>query len=476
MPPARAILKRLAGSWLNRHRLTVTEFIHSPHELERFEATGTAYQHAIQRMAVTLAAKSKTPVVQIIKALNDLVDEATKRVCIDDQRGLFPIVNAEKLAEMAVALADDPNARYIFSGSLAKCLAGCKTWNDKLLKLLALRAHAPKEEPGRALFLGLTDTVAAEMAGDESVLIQLFGVEMDFGQRLLIAIEVVQGQTDANSEATAPGLRLLAKHFAHGGLADARLAVASFILSECKGTKRLCPSSMDEELMAFRHVVDKLSAVRTEYLNPADLSAAFVERSKQFVTQEALSQFIVAGMSPDEKLEALLTIGENIEGAAHKRALAPFALAFLNAPNLDETFAAGSPGILRIKRAADLQKRVLCAGFPEAQRDKMAEILDGFADRIEKRGSFFAGLEARMADPAERVDTYLRMFAGGIFTKGKLTRRARDALLASLSASGFLTNYTMGQTKNAQSLVMELISQLEPIGISPIECLRALIP
>ena len=100
----------------------------------------------------------------------------------------------------------------------------------------------------------------------------------------------------------------MARHFADGELADARLAVASFILSECKGTKRLCPTSLDDELMAFRHVVDKLTATTTEYLNPDDLNAAFVERSKQFVTQEALSQFIVAGMTPDEKLECLLTI------------------------------------------------------------------------------------------------------------------------------------------------------------------------
>ncbi|MGA7712148.1 MAG: hypothetical protein WCA81_09615 [Rhizomicrobium sp.] len=475
LPPARAMLKRLAGNWLNHHRLTVTEFIHSPHELERFEATGTAYQHAIQRMAVTLAAKSKTPVVEIIRALNDLADQATKRVCIDEQRGLFPAVKAEKLAEMAEALADDPNARYILNGSLAKSLAA-KTWNDKLLKALALRAHAPKEGPGRALFLSLTDTIVAEIVGDESVLIELFGAEMDFGQRLLTAIDIFQGQIGAPPDETTTGLQLMARHFADGELADARLAVASFILSECKGTKRLCPTSLDDELMAFRHVVDKLTAATTEYLNPDDLNAAFVERSKQFVTQEALSQFIVAGMTPDEKLECLLTIGENIKGAANKRALAPFALAFLRTPNLEENFAKGTPGILRIKCAADLQKRVLCAGFPDAQRDKTSEILDDFADRIEAKGNFFAGLEARMADPVERVDTYLRMFATGMFTEGKLMRKARGALLTALSTPNFLTNYTMGKAKDAQSQVFGLISQLEPIGISPIECLRALIP
>src|SRR5947208_1650981 len=87
--PARETLNRLLSEWLNHYCLTVTEFIHSATALQKFESAGTTYQHATQRMAVTLASKTKIPVVQIIKALNTLIGAAMTRVYVDERRGLF---------------------------------------------------------------------------------------------------------------------------------------------------------------------------------------------------------------------------------------------------------------------------------------------------------------------------------------------------------------------------------------------------
>jgi hypothetical protein len=67
---------RMAG----RQRLTVTELIHSAAALEKFEATGTTYQHAIQKIAVAQAADSETSVAQIVKQLNELCTTAIHRV------------------------------------------------------------------------------------------------------------------------------------------------------------------------------------------------------------------------------------------------------------------------------------------------------------------------------------------------------------------------------------------------------------
>ena len=44
--------------------------------LEKLEATGTLYQHAIQKIAVAQAASTTTPVQQIIKSLNELTTQA----------------------------------------------------------------------------------------------------------------------------------------------------------------------------------------------------------------------------------------------------------------------------------------------------------------------------------------------------------------------------------------------------------------
>ena len=93
---ARATMARLLGDYLARQKLTVTELIHRADALEKFEATGTVYQHAIQKIAVAQAASTKMPVQQIIKDLNELVTKAINRVYRDERRNHFPGPQARK--------------------------------------------------------------------------------------------------------------------------------------------------------------------------------------------------------------------------------------------------------------------------------------------------------------------------------------------------------------------------------------------
>src|SRR5262249_47260922 len=65
---ARATMSRLLSDYLARNKITITELIHRADMLEKLEATGTLYQHAIQKVAVAQAANSSTPVQQIVKS------------------------------------------------------------------------------------------------------------------------------------------------------------------------------------------------------------------------------------------------------------------------------------------------------------------------------------------------------------------------------------------------------------------------
>ena len=91
---ARATIRRLMPDFLARNKITVTELIHRADMLEKLEATGTLYQHAIQKVAVAQAASTTTTrVQQIVKSLNDeLVTQATQREFIATrERACFPI-------------------------------------------------------------------------------------------------------------------------------------------------------------------------------------------------------------------------------------------------------------------------------------------------------------------------------------------------------------------------------------------------
>ncbi len=129
---ARATMARLLGDYLARQKLTVTELIHRADALEKFEATGTIYQHAVQKIAVAQASSTKKPVQQIIKDLNELATKAIGRVYRDDRKGYFPEVATGKFSALADKLASDGDGAYVLNGALAKHLADAKGWDEKL--------------------------------------------------------------------------------------------------------------------------------------------------------------------------------------------------------------------------------------------------------------------------------------------------------------------------------------------------------
>ena len=114
---ARQTMMRLLVDFLARNKITITELIHRADMLDKLEATGTLYQHAVQKIAVAQAASGATPVQQIVKNLNELTTQATQRVYRDQRKGLFPNPRADQFAELATKLAGQGDAAYLFNRS-----------------------------------------------------------------------------------------------------------------------------------------------------------------------------------------------------------------------------------------------------------------------------------------------------------------------------------------------------------------------
>jgi negative regulator of replication initiation len=469
-PSAQRAIGRLLDDWLRHECLTVMEFTHSAAALQRFESVGTAYQHAVQRMAVTWAGRSKAPVVEIVRALTALTAAAMQRVYADDRGGMFPQLDADGLVRYADGRGGDPAVRYALGGILAKYLAPAATWDAKLQSVIDLRDRAG--DGGAAVLVEVTESLAAEIVDDTTIFVELLGPERDFGDQLSVASRVSKGI--ATGDGVAEGLKALARHFAKDEFSEARAAVTRFVLEGCKSARRLRPQSLSEELDAFRALTRELRLMHRCGLRADDISVALAQRSTRFVSHQALTLFTAAARTADDKLDRLLALEKDIEGAANKRAVAQVAVAVLNGRDPDAEFAAGIPGVQRLRRAAELQRRVQRSGFQDADREKMVGLLDAIAVRIESEGRFIAGLRTRLPASCERVDMYLKLFGAGVFTEGLLAIKARRAVLAALADPGFVTGYMEDKTESRSAALKELVARLKAIGISPEESVRAM--
>jgi hypothetical protein len=477
---ARMTMTRILGEWLGRQKLTVTELIHSASSLEKFEATGTTFQHAIQKVAVAQAADSESSVSQIVKQLNELCTTAVHRVYKDERRHLFPEIEAGQFGPLAAKLGAQGDARYVLNGALTKYLAPAKSWDLKLQRLLVLMQELPPDGPGRALLLTAVDTLVAEMLNGSAALADLLGHNRDLGHALMNLVELFLGTIVNTAEGAGHGINDLARSFAKDELPEARAAIAGRILAELKGMKRLCPNSLEEEFKMLRKLGNQLVRGQGKYLSNQDLIGAFTERSRRLVTQEPLQQFMQACKSSDEKLEQLLVVEENIVGAENKRTLSTFMVPIITSNNFEDQLCAGAPTPQRLRRVAELQERVLRSGFQDVQKNQIAVALDAAAQRIEARTKFLSSIETRIANPIERAQTLLKLCAAGVFTQGDLMMKAKRLLMASLAKPGFLSTYIAQLEKERRTgvdrdvVMADLATQLQGIGIAPEDAMRAL--
>ncbi|MBA2589645.1 MAG: hypothetical protein H0U98_13600 [Alphaproteobacteria bacterium] len=467
---ARQTMSRLLTDFLSRNKVTITELIHRADMLEKLEATGTTYQHAIQKVAVAQAANTTTPVQQIVKSLNELTTQAFHRVYRDQRKGLFPDPAADQFAELAAKLAGQGDAAYIFNGALARHLKDAKGWDNKVLMLITIMEKPPTEEAPRKLVLSSIDAILAEILGGSAALHELMGRSENLGQALNQLVTLFLGKMPEDSNAGG-GLAALTHHFAADDLPEARTAVASRVVAEFKSNKRLCPDFMVEELKTLRAMANRIVMGVGKYLSHEDLIAAFTLRSKRLVANEAMGQHI-GEAAPEDKIERILFVEDNIIGAENKRQLSTYVMPVVNSAAFENYFQNPKmPLVQRLQKLAQLQSRVRRSGFIDVTREEIAAKMDSLAVQMEARGKLFDSIEARTSNPVEKTQTLLKLATGGILTEGQLSTKARELILGHMSRPGFLTGYMAAQAKDGaapdrEKIMAELVETLGKAGIT----------
>ncbi|MBI1329110.1 MAG: hypothetical protein GC166_04305 [Alphaproteobacteria bacterium] len=470
---ARATIARLLGEYLARQKLTVIELIHRADALEKFEATGTVYQHAIQKIAVAQASSTTTPVQQIVKSLNELVTKSIHRVYRDAKRDYFPKTVAGKFSALAQKMAADSDGLYRLNGSLAVYLRDAKGWDEKLTRLLGTLSEAQTldDGPAKDLLLSAVDAIISELLSGSAALHELIGQSENLSEALSRLVSLFLGQP---VDGASDGVGALTKQFANDALPDSRIALANRILAELKSVKRLCPNSLTDELKSLRRIANRLVMGIGKYMRHEDLIAAFTLRSKRIVTHENIGAHLAEAAQPDEKLERLLFVEENIIGVENKRHLASFVMPVITATAFESFFLASKlPSLERLSRLGELQTRVRRAGFQDKEKADISDLLDRLASEIETRSKLFESIESRPVSHVEKAIALLRLSTSGALTEGRVSHRARALILSHLGKPGFLSGYAQHMAKfrpdqkaDSQAAMTELVQTLEKAGIT----------
>jgi hypothetical protein len=471
---ARSTMARLLTDFLSRQKITVTELIHRGDLLEEFEATGTLYQHAVQKIAVAQASSTTTPVTQIVKTLNDLVTKAIQRVYRDERRNYFPDVKLEAFGALAQKLAADADGAYVFNAAIARQLRDAKGWDEKVFRLLTIVKQAPEDGPARQLIFASVDHIIAEILSGSAALHELVASGQNLGTMLASLVNLFLGKEPEGAASEREGLAALTKNFAADDLPAARTAIANRIVAEIKSVKRLCPDSLVDELKTLRRIANSVVLGVGKYMSHEDLIAAFTLRSKRLVTHEALTAHLADAATPDEKVDRILFVEENVIGVENKRQLSAFLLPLVTAMPFENYFLNPKLPILsRLQRLASLQTRVRRSSMQETQRDEIAAAMDKVAFEAEARAKLLEAIEARATSNVDKAVSILRLITSNTFTEGRLSARARELVTRHIGKPGFLNGYAAhlatapgAEMPTAEAAMADLTDTLAKAGIT----------
>lgn len=442
---ARATLMQLLGETLARWKLTVIELIHRADMLEKLEATGTLYQHAVQKVAVARAADGGESVVQIVRKLNELCERAMARVYKDERAGRLRPAPPTGILDFAAACAREADGDYLLRAGLAKALAPHAGWAAKLAAVLAYVPEAAgRDEAAAVSVMTAIDDLVAEIVSGGAAINELLGPRDTLGAALVAMAELFAGK-EPPPPAT-PGLAALARAFAENTLPAARTAIASRILAELKGQRRLAPESLDAEVAMLRALAFRLVLGQSNLMTGADIGAAVTIRSKRLVTSEAVEEFIGAGRDPAERIERLLQLEENVLGGENKRRLAGFLAPLLAAYPTEAHFLDARTGLrARLDRLAGLQRRVLRSGFQPREKSACAERLDALAVMVLEKQGGLAALMPKAAGAGARLAAAAELLQRSCVTEGRLSAAVRAYGLALLKDAAAVKAYLAGR-------------------------------
>jgi hypothetical protein len=453
----RATLIRLCGDTLARWRVTAYEFLHRPDLVERFEAAGNLYQHAVQKLALAQARPGAGDVPKTMRALFELCERGAKRLYKEDRAGRIPALDtAARVVAYADSCGDAGDGPFRIGLALARYLAAHEDWSAKTLAILAVVEHGTGQTVTLAKAI---DAVAAETVSSASAVQALLGPQAGLDQALLAMANLYLGRTAPDA---TPGYAALARAFAANGLPEARTAVARRVLAEISSPKRLAQST-EEELKALKAITLRLVMGPPVLMPHEDIVTAVTIRSKRYVLHESILAWLDGERDAGRRIERLLALEENVVGGENKRRIWDVIDPILKGQDLEAALTGHKDGpIAGLLRIGDLARRFVAASLPEANKQQALGVLDRLAAKIGASQGFAARTGSGKATDACRALAE-GLAAGGLQNLPKIRGQlmtlllpfALDGSLKALLAASLAARKTPEPEKAAEALLIK---------------------
>ncbi len=434
-PAARDTLRRVLSGWLERNQAVPMELLHRADLIEDLDGSDTDLQHAIQKVALARASQTDASVHAYVRLITDLVEKGVSQAR-KEAKAAKQSPKGKSFADIASKIHSDGAPEKRLRKAIAEQLSDARDFGSKAKLILQMHRDLPDDPEARAFAARETDNFLAEILSFDGGLRGVIGDSSDLGDQVTRMTAVYEGKPQSEDLLEAPDTcRELAESFANKGFPSSHIEIAKRILDALRAPKRFKPDSVMEEITLARKLAQRLIVASGPNLHPDSLVDAFTYRSAKFLAPEVIDEVLAGANDPEEQLERLFQIEDNIVGDQNKTKLAAYIRARLGGPQAESHFVrnAGQP-LERLSRLAALQKRALKGTFPEDAKAELAASFDAMGMKILDETKIFSRLANTSRPPLESARALLKLATSGVLPKGQCCETARSQALRLLSS------------------------------------------
>lgn len=436
---SRATINRLLRRYFEQEILTPCEVMYNYQNLRKLMYHDTLLPSAVDRVGTIHAKATEGNHLDAINQLHGAIDQLAARAREVEKISL-PQFEDATIAEVRreiqnLRLAEDTD--FLTMVALTRELSTSRNWIAKLDLALKVKGDE-RDEDARAMI----DGIVADILGSPTALKDLLGASRNFGEAVMLHIDLAMGRAKGNRGAADDVLQLLNPLFGSGLLPVAQNALFDYVVREIKSPNAL--QRHEGEYDVLTGILDRLVSEKGVVYG-APMVEALAERGARLrnvggsrALIEGVGE-IVNRLEPNwKKLAFLVAVGNSgcVEDFADELAdLTSKTVADMRALRaFCDPSAKPREKMALVSRMND---EVLKSGLPEELRQKVSARLDKALSDYLVREKVIERIDNPSLHLRKRAYMLVKFCSSGVLIEGESAKMARKRVVGYLKQPNF---------------------------------------
>jgi len=462
-PHARETIRRVLSSWLERVSCIPMELLHRPDLVEKLEDSGTELQHAVQKVAVASAQGSDASSHGYVKQLNELVQKSLERIYQDGRKDkLASYPDGKSFDVVAAEFHAAGGSTYALRSAMVDRLKKENSYSAKLDVLLEMSDTLPADDDAREYARAEVDSCLSEVISFDKGFEAMLGTRKDLGETVERLTCLYDGDFGADALNLAPSTsKRMAKKINTNDLDACRMVIAKTLLKDLERPTRLRPTSIKAEVRLLRELAQKLVMGSGNILPIDALNMAFTARSSRLLTPDNIDELLKHSRDPNEEIDRLVKLEENLVGEANKKKLAGYIRQILTSHNTESFYVRGPDKPLeRLASLTAHQGRVLKGSYPAEDKEELSKALDKMGMKVIDETKILNAVEGGNRPALDKATAFLKLATAGALPQGNCSADAQARALRHLKSQSGLNEAQDADTKHKLRAIQSMLGQI----------------